>query len=244
MDSTQRLAELGRRLRFDEEGPTRPEADAEYRALARACRQELVASIDHQLGPFDPLLLRAMLDVPRERFVREGDQDRSAEDIPLPLDDLGLATISAPHAYLLSFRLAELTRGDRLVELGSGSGYGAALASYIVGDLGDVITIEIDQDLFERTHSLLAEAGNVTVVRADAIRSTHLWGGARKIICTFAVDRIPSDWIAALPDGGVLVAPVGSRDRDQQLTRIVRRGERIEITEHGGVRYVKNRSPQ
>ena len=82
--------------------------------------------------------------MPRERFVRPGDVDRSTEDMPLPLDDEGLATVSAPHAYLLSFRLLGLAPGDALVELGSGTGYGAALASFIVGPHGRVLTIEID----------------------------------------------------------------------------------------------------
>jgi protein-L-isoaspartate(D-aspartate) O-methyltransferase len=182
--------------------------------------------------------------VPRERFVRPGDQDRSAEDVPLPLDDEGLATISAPHAYLLSFRLLDLSPGDRLVELGSGSGYGAALGAYIVGHRGRVVTLEIDGALHTRAQTLLADHPNVTVLRADAVRSTHLWGDGNRIVCTFAVERLPEEWLAAIPDGGILVAPVAARDRDQQLTRVVRRGPELMITEHGGVRYVKNRSPR
>jgi protein-L-isoaspartate(D-aspartate) O-methyltransferase len=243
MDPTQRLAELGKRLREGANGHP-PAHDPDFRAAARACREELAAAIDAQLGPFDPRHLRALRDVPRERFVRDDDLDRSADDIPLPLDDLGLATISAPHAYLLSFRLVELVPGDRLVELGSGTGYGAALASYIVGDDGMVTTIEIDRALFERTRALLLGVTNVIPCHDDAMSSTRRWDGARKIICTFAVDRIPDAWLDAIPEGGVLVAPVGSRDRDQQLTRITRKDNRIQVTHHGGVRYVKNRSPK
>ena len=86
-------------------------------------RAELVANVKRDLGgEVDPLHLRALLEVPRELFVRPEDVPRSTEDVPLPLDEAGLATISAPHAYLLSFRLLALSRGDHLVELGSGSG--------------------------------------------------------------------------------------------------------------------------
>jgi protein-L-isoaspartate(D-aspartate) O-methyltransferase len=205
-------------------------------------RDQLATNIDASLGPFDPLQLQAIRVVPRERFVRARDVGQSAEDVPLPLDDVGLATISAPHAYLLSFRLLALGPGDRLVELGSGSGYGAALASFIVGDRGHVLTIEIDQDLATRTHSLLGDLPNVTAIHGDAIDSVPLWGGAGKVVCTFAVDELPQAWIDALPDGGTLVAPVGAREGHQELVRVVRQGDMIRMTEHGGVRYVKNRS--
>ena len=148
MNPTERLADLGRRIADGTLGTdadsVAPEVHAEFAALSRACRAGLARTIDAQLGPFDPLHLEALREVPRERFVRPGDQDRSAEDVPLPLDDEGLATISAPHAYLLSFRLLDLSPGDRLVELGSGSGYGAALGAYIVGPGGRVVTLEID----------------------------------------------------------------------------------------------------
>ena len=205
-------------------------------------RDRLAASIEASMGPFEPLYLQAIRVVPRERFVRAADIARSSEDVPLPLDDTGLATVSAPHAYLLSFRLLALAPTDRLVELGSGSGYGAALASFIVGARGHVLTIEIDPTLVERARSLLADHPGVDVVHGDAVLSTPLWtGGVRKVVCTFAVHEIPHAWLEALPDGGVLVAPVGAQEA-QELLRVQREGDALKITRHGGVRYVANRS--
>jgi protein-L-isoaspartate(D-aspartate) O-methyltransferase len=164
------------------------------------------------------------------------------EDVPLPLDDSGLATISAPHAYLLSYRVLGLQPGDHLVELGSGSGYGAALASYIVGPQGSVLSFEIDPDLAVRATTLLAKVPNVRVVHLDAMRSTPAWGNARKITCTFAISRVPDVWIGALPIGAALVAPVGDPEQ-QRLVRIVREAaDHVVATDHGGVRYVPNRS--
>ena len=144
-----------------------------------------------------------------------------------------------PHAYLLSFRLLELAAGDELVELGAGSGYGAALAAFIVGPEGRVITFEIDPVLAEWARSTLAAESNVKVVEADAVSNSEEWRGARKVVVTFAVDAWPPAWLEALPEGGRIVAPVGKGD--QRLLLAERRANRIVETDHGAVRYVKNR---
>jgi len=231
------LASLAERWRHD----ASPLLAQEIREVARGCRLPLAASIQKQLGPFDPRHLRALLEVPRERFVRPDDVERSAEDTPLPLDDHGLSTISAPHAYVLSFRLAELAPGDALVELGSGSGYGAALAAFIVGPEGSVVSFEIDETLARWAARTLADQPNVHVVQGDAEASAPRWGEARKIVCTFAVESLPDAWTAALPEGGRLVAPVGPRD-EQRLVLVRRESGSVVRSEHGAVRYVVNRS--
>jgi protein-L-isoaspartate(D-aspartate) O-methyltransferase len=214
----------------------------ELREVARGCRLALVESVPNQIGRVDADHLRALLEVPRERFVRPEDLERSADDTPLPLDDEGLATVSAPHAYCLSFRLVALAPGDTLVELGAGSGYGAALASFIVGPRGWVKTFEIDARLARWAAQNLADMPNVHVARGDAVVGAYAWEGARKIVATFAVDAIPDEWIAALPEGGALVAPVGPGGGDQRLVLVRREAGRIVRSEHGAVRYVTNRS--
>jgi len=214
----------------------------EMREVARGCRLGLAESIDRNLGPFDQRYLTALLEVPRERFVRPEDIERSADDTPLPLDSEGLATISAPHAYLLSFRLLGLAPGDSLVELGAGSGYGASLAAFVVGTAGSVLTFEIDETLAAWAARNVSSEPNVGVVHADAMTSSPVWGKAKKIVAMFAVDSLPPAWVEALPEGGRLVAPVGPRDRDQRLVLVVRQNGRTVETEHGAVRYVKNRS--
>jgi protein-L-isoaspartate(D-aspartate) O-methyltransferase len=212
----------------------------ELREVARGCRLGLVESVAQHLGPFDDRYLAGLLEVPRERFVRRGDVPRSADDTPLPLDAAGLATISAPHAYLLSFRLVELAPGDSLVELGTGSGYGAALAAFVVGAEGRVLTFEIDPELAAWATDTLAPYPNVTVGLGDAVTNAQRWEGASKVVVTFAIDRWPDAWLDALPEGGTIVAPVGGAE--QRLVRTVRRRGRIIHTEHGAVRYVRNRS--
>jgi protein-L-isoaspartate(D-aspartate) O-methyltransferase len=208
-----------------------------------AARRRMLDAVARALGPVAPRFAAALLAVPRERFVRPEDAWRATEDMPLPLDDSGKATISAPHAYVLSFALADLSPGDVLLELGTGTGYGAALASYVVGPEGRVVTVEIDAALAARARELLAGNDNVLVLHADAIAAALERRGFTKIIATFAVTAIPPAWQDALPEGGILVAPVGAPDEVQRLLKITRTGGALVTTDHGAVRYVANRSP-
>lgn len=219
-----------------------PVVAQELREVARGCRLLLVDSVQRDLGPFEPRHLEALLEVPREQFVRPGDRERSTEDVPLPIDAEGLASISAPHAYLLSYRLLALERGDALIELGTGSGYGAALASFIVGRGGRVVTFEIDPELSARASQCLSDQPNVRVLERDAMVSAPAWEGAKKVSVTFAVASLPSVWLDALPEGGKLVAPVGPQGADQRLILVTKRAGATVQADHGAVRYVSNRS--
>lgn len=235
------LASLAARVRA---GPPPPDDILwhELREVARGCRLALAGAIRSEHGDLDPAHARALLEVPRERFVRLEDIEQSSDDTPLPLDDAGHATISAPHAYALMFRLLALAPGDSLVELGTGSGYGAALAAFITGR--EVRTFEIDPGLCERARAALTGSGPVTVICEDAFASVRDWGSARKVCVTFAVDKVPQTWVDALPEGGRLVAPVGGDVRHQRLMLFQREEGRIVKSDHGAVRYVRNRSPK
>ena len=131
-----------------------------------------------------------------------------ADDAPSPLDWQGLATVSAPHAYLLSYGLLGLGEGDHLLELGSGTGYGAALASRVVGPGGRVTSIEIDPDLHARAARLLAEPdargpAPVTLLLGDARSLAPGWmalaGWAIRVVVTYAVSAPPDALVALLP---------------------------------------------
>jgi protein-L-isoaspartate(D-aspartate) O-methyltransferase len=236
------LVSLAESLADSRRSGVRTSPPRELGEVARGCRLTLADEVERQLGPFDPRFLDALLEVPRERFVRPADLVRSAEDIPLSLDDEGLATISAPHAYLLSFRLLRLKEGDHVAELGAGTGYGAALAAFVVGKSGHVTTFEIDPDLARRARQLLSDLPNVAVVEGDAVESAPRWEGAKKVVATFAVDTLPPAWVDNVPEGGALVAPVGKEGGDQHLWLAERRDGKVVLSKHGAVRYVKNRS--
>jgi protein-L-isoaspartate(D-aspartate) O-methyltransferase len=277
---TSMLAALGARYdgrRADPGGPVPPEldaaiaADAELSEAARGARKQLVAELAGRFE-FPARFLAAILAVPRERFVLPEDIAASADDAPRPLDRAGNATVSAPHAYLLTYDLLGLTGGDHLLELGTGTGYGAALARRLVGSEGHVVSIEIEPALYERAARLLGASnagagepglpprsraarsdgesgvtlfcgdGRAIAERVLAERPLHPLTRPWKIALTYAVSALPVELERLLPEGGVLVAPVGVPDGHQELTRVERRAGALCRGAHGPVRYVSERT--
>jgi len=231
-------------------------ADQELATAARHAREKLCATLAQRMGELPTHYFTAVLEVPRERFVLPADLAQSADDAPLPLDPMGNATVSAPHAYLLTYGLLELRRGDRLVELGTGTGYGAALAREIVGPAGWVTTVEIDPVLHERAHRLLGATEGVVGADDRRAGATVICGDARrlapeliaadskrppKVAITYALTELHPAFETALPEGGRLVAPVGATEEQQELLRIERRASVLWQTSHGAVRYVLER---
>jgi protein-L-isoaspartate(D-aspartate) O-methyltransferase len=209
-------------------------SDDAFATFSRAAREQVLAAAGVNLGDD---IGRSIVDVPRERFVPIDVLPEAHRDRALALDESGDATISAMHAYAASFRALELGRGDSLVDLGGGSGYGAAVAANVVGERGSVTTIEIDPELSGRAGAVLGGRTNVRVVAGDA-HDTTLWRGATKVTVGFDVGAIPSAWIDALATGGRLVAPASGelvvieKDAEGAVTR----------RSAGRVVYVRDRS--
>ncbi len=260
-------AEPWTRARADRWAPVPPEldravgADPRVAEAARWARRNLLRDAAQRLGDLVPAeaveryaaVLRA---VPRERFVLPEEIASSADDAPSPLDRAGLATVSAPHAYVLTYGLLQLAAGDHLLELGSGTGYGAALASHIVGADGLVTSIEIDPELHARAVRLLAEPelrgpATVTLLQGDAAAIALHWMAPDltrpprplQVAVTYAMAEAPEALLTLLPEGGRLVAPVcgGSAEDEQRLVRWTREGGALRRTTHGAVRYVADR---
>jgi protein-L-isoaspartate O-methyltransferase/radical SAM superfamily enzyme YgiQ (UPF0313 family) len=185
-------------------GPVTVAGDDAFAAFSASARAETMN--DDTKDAIDA----AVRDVPRERFVPLASLPEAHLDRALPLDDDGLATISAMHAYVAQLRALDLGPGDALVDLGGGSGYGAALAAAVVGPRGRVTSIEIDAGLAAGASAELDALGYGRIVTMHA-RSAHdveLWAGARKVSVGFDVGVLPPAWIAALAPGGRLVAPI------------------------------------
>src|SRR5690606_16723339 len=124
---------LGRRGRADRER-------REHAPLRELCREQRRARIDRiariaELAPDHPVLA-AIIEIPRERFVPTDQISESVADIAIALDDSDAATISAMHAYARSFSLLAIEPGDRVLDLGAGTGYGAARLATLVGERG------------------------------------------------------------------------------------------------------------
>jgi protein-L-isoaspartate(D-aspartate) O-methyltransferase len=210
-------------------------------ALAEAAREARRGTLGSRArAEITDAVLGALLDVPRERFVEPDDVVRSALDEPLPLTDDGGSNVSALHSYEIGFRALALAPGDHLVDLGGGTGYGAAVAARVVGVSGSVVTIECVERLAVRARTLLDGAPNVRVIWGDA-HDTTPWRGAKKVHCGFAITALPHAWADALADGGVLVAPVGTA-RDQILTVFEKKGGKITSRQVVPVLFVPDRS--
>lgn len=232
-------------------------ADRALADAARAARRDMVSGVAARLADLVPpeetaRFAEALVAVPRERFVLPEEIGASAVDAPSPLDARGLATVSAPHAYVLSYWLLDLGRGDHLIELGTGTGYGAAIASWLVGAAGKVSTIEIDASLQERAARVLADpeargAAPVELYLGDArglapaiVAAATREGRPLRITVTYALAEPPEALLAQLPEGGCLVAPVGGAE-DQRLLRFTRERGALRQAAHGAVRYVAER---
>lgn len=222
----------------------------EYRPLRELCRLERSRRIDAiaELDPPKPILA-AILAVPRERFVPLDQVSESVLDLAIDLDESGLATVSAMHAYARSFSLLAVGPGDRVIDLGAGTGYGSALLAVLVGARGRVWGVEIDPALVERGRQILAGLDDPSPAElrcADACDPSS-WGfdakGATKVTVGFALERLPSAWVSALAEGTVIVAPLRDpSDGELRLARAVHRGDGFTIEWFEAVFYVPVRA--
>ena len=191
-------------------------------AMVRVVAEDVRASADY-LGAdrLDPRVLDALGRVPRHAFVPPDARDQAYENRPLPIG--WGQTISQPYIVAVMTHLLALDPGDRVFELGTGSGYQAA----ILAELGaEVFTMEIIEPLGERAAETLREQGYAGV-SARVGDGYDGWPGRAPfdaIIVTAAGDHVPPPLIQQLRPGGRLVMPVGSRFLTQQLT-LVEKGE-------------------
>lgn len=157
-------------------------------------------------------MIEAMRKVPRERFVPLEYRDYAYREVPLPIPGDGKnQTISCPHSYPLFYEALELTKGERFLEIGAGSGYGAALAREVVGKEGKVVTVEINPKTCDFARENLAELGyeDVMVVLGDGSEGYRPEAPYDKICVTASCPKIPRPLIDQLSALGKLVAPVG-----------------------------------
>jgi protein-L-isoaspartate(D-aspartate) O-methyltransferase len=156
---------------------------------------------------------KALLKVPREDFIPRNYRDYAYREVPLPLPG-EQATISCPHSYPLFYEPLGLDKGHRFLEVGSGSGYGAAVAREIVGPDGLIVSVEIDPLTFEFAKGNLENAGyrDIVLVTGDGGLGYPEMRPYDRIAVTAACIEIPSPLIKQLGIGGRVIAPIVEDD--------------------------------
>lgn len=193
-------------------------------------RQQIInRGIEHQPT------IDAMRNVERHLFVPRGQQRRAYNDGPMPI---GYGqTISQPYIVAYMTELVNPEPDDRVLEIGAGSGYQAAVLAEIVDE---VYTIEIIPELGNQARQVLQDLNydNVEVIIGDGYYGLEEHAPYDAIVVTAAAEYIPPPLIAQLKDGGKMVIPVGSPFITQTLMMVERNGEEITTTNLLPVRFV------
>jgi len=199
-------------------------------------REQMVARQIEGRGIYDSALLAAMREVPREAFVSEAYGDYAYDDGPLPI--LENQTISQPYVVALMIEALNLKPGDRVLEIGTGSGYAAAILSRMVAE---VYTVERLKSLAKYARQNLRSLGydNVFVRTGDGTLGWPDYAPFQGIVVSAGGPQVPQSLRGQLAVGGHLVIPIGKEQRSQQLVLVTRQGEdKFKEKKMGHVRFV------
>jgi protein-L-isoaspartate(D-aspartate) O-methyltransferase len=200
---------------------------------------EREAMVERQLkrrGITEKHIIDAFLAVPREEFIGPDYAHLAYGDHPLPIE--AGQTISQPYIVALMIQAAGIEPGDKVLEVGAGSGYAAAVISRIAGK---VIGMERQHDLVEVGRQRLERLGygNVEIVEGDGTRGCPEHAPFDAILAAASGSHVPQPWIDQLADGGRIVMPVGERHWVQELIKVTKGADGKLIHENlGGVRFV------
>jgi len=197
-----------------------------------AARARLIEHLSAEIK--DKRVLAVMAHIPRERFVPPESRHLAYEDIPLPI---GLEqTISQPFIIALMTEALELTGSEKVLEIGTGSGYQAAILAELAGL---VLTVERLPPLAKAAKRVLNSLGNSNI---EIHLAEETMGWLREapydaIMVTAGAPRVPPDLLAQLAVGGRMVIPTGSRYL-QELCKITKHGKKNKVQNLGGCRFV------
>ena len=198
-------------------------------------RRRMVEEDLRPRGITDKKVLEAMLKVPRHKFVLPGYASHAYEDRALPIEEK--QTISQPYIVALMTQTADLKSTDRVLEVGTGSGYQAAVLAEIVKE---VYSIEIIKELALDAEALLDRLGykNVKVKYGDGYKGWKEYAPFDAILITAAAPEIPQPLVDQLKEGGRMVLPLDSNYLAQDLILLTKKKGKLLKTFIAGVRFV------
>jgi len=196
-------------------------------------RKRLVEELGSK-GVRDLAVLRAIDLTPRHLFVPTGVQHRAYDDAPLPIGNG--QTISQPSVHAQYLQTLQLQGTEKVLEIGTGSGYQTVLLAHLVGQ---VFSVERIAPLLERARAVIAQCGvpNVSLLLGDGTYGWKAFAPYDAILVGAASPEVPQPLLDQLADGGRLLIPVGSRG-EQHLLLITRHGDAFERKELTPVRFV------
>ena len=187
-------------------------------------------------GIFDALILDAFREVPREEFVDEEHRRWAYDDNPLPIE--AGQTISQPYIVALMIEAGAIRPGDKVLEVGAGSGYAAAVISRIAER---VVAIERHGELVQIARQRMSRLGydNVRILQGDGTRGCADEAPFDAILAAASGSHVPKPLVDQLAPGGRLVMPVGDPGFVQELVKVTKRPDGTTSQENlGGVRFV------
>ena len=197
--------------------------------------QNLIELSFPEVGISDKRVIEAFIRVPRHEFVGKDYKGEAYLDMPLPIGES--QTISQPSLVAMMTQLLKLKGGERVLEIGTGSGYQAAILSKLAGE---VYSVEIIKKLADRAKKTLARLGlgNVHVFYANGTVGLGRYAPYDAIIVTAGGRTIPKPLVDQLEEGGGLVIPVGTSLYDQQLTVGLKQKGKLKLTNIEPVAFV------
>ena len=199
-------------------------------------RERMVMDQIAARGLDDPALLAAFRAVPREEFVSGDYADQAYQDSPLPIESG--QTISQPYIVALTIYAARIGKGAKVLEVGAGSGYAAAVIGHIADE---VIAVERHHKLVELARERMERLGigNVKIAEGDGTLGWPEEAPFDAIVAAASGSHVPKSWIAQLKPGGRIVMPIGGPHTVQSLVKVTKDEDgTLRKEDLGGVRFV------
>lgn len=200
----------------------------------RGLRQQLVHELKSK-GIKNEAILVAFMEIPRHYFLEKTFADWAYKDVAFPID--AYQTISQPYTVAMQTTLLDIHKGDKVLEIGTGSGFQACVLSHMGAK---VYTIERQKKLFDKTEKFLHDIGfgNIRTLYGDGYEGAPRFAPFDKILITAGATEIPEKLVDQLKPGGIMVIPLGQGDLQKMLRITKNEDGSLKKENFGNYRFV------